>query len=500
MNGGVTVGCGELARRLGAEPAVRAVREALAGGREDVWLVGGCPRDALLGRPITDVDLTVAGDPEPVARAVARVAGGPVFRLSEAFGAWRALDGDRRWQCDISPLAPGGLDEDLSRRDFTINAMAVPLAGEALVDPTGGRADLERGVLRVVGPSAYAEDPLRALRLARLCAELPVAPDPETERLTAGFAARVPESSPERVFEELRRLMVAERVLDGLDLAGRLGLVAAVLPELEALHGVEQSHFHHLDVYDHTIEVLRRMLALERELEQVLGESAARLRPVLEEPLADGLTRWGALRLGALLHDIGKPATRGVREDGRVTFIGHDRAGEEMVGALCRRLRTSERLRGFLAALTRRHLVLGFLVHERPLDRRAVYRYLTACEPVEVEVTVLSCADRLATRGQAADAAIEAHLELARSLAAEALAWRADGPPVPPVRGDELADALGVEPGPELGALLVRIREACFTGEVRSREQAVELARSECRRGAGGCDSPPGAERGDGER
>ena len=131
----------------------------------------------------------------------------------------------------------------------------------------------------------------------------------------------------------------------------------------------------------------------------------------------------------------------------------------------------------FLGALTRHHLVLGFMVHERPLSRAAVYRYMTTCSPVELEVTILSCADRLATRGRKADAAIAAHLELARELMAEALVWRRDGPPRPAVRGDELARELGIPVGPEIGALLERLTEAAFTGEARSREEALALAR-----------------------
>jgi putative nucleotidyltransferase with HDIG domain len=288
----------------------------------------------------------------------------------------------------------------------------------------------------------------------------------------------VAEAAPERAFAELRRLVTAERVIDGLELADRLGLVAAVLPELAALHGVEQSHFHHLDVHGHTIEVLRQLLEIERDPASVFGtDLATRVEAVLDEPLADELTRRQALRFAALLHDIGKPATRGVLPNGRVTFIGHDSQGAQVVDAICRRLRTSERLRTFLAAITRRHLVLGFLVHERPLSRAAVYRYLTVCQPVEIEVTVLSCADRLATRGRNAEAAIAKHLDLARELLEDALRWREHGPPRPPVRGDELAHALGIEPGPEIGALLERLEEASFTGEVATREDALAFAR-----------------------
>jgi hypothetical protein len=161
---------------------------------------------------------------------------------------------------------------------------------------------------------------------------------------------------------------------------------------------------------------------------------------------------------------------------GRVTFIGHDTVGADMVRAICTRLRTSERVREYLAAITQHHLVLGFLVHRQPLSRRDVYRYLKTCSPVEVEVTLLSCADRLATRGRNADAAIEKHLALARELMAAALEWRA-GPPRPPLRGDELARRLDIEPGPGLGRLLGELEEASYAGEVTTADQAVEYAR-----------------------
>jgi poly(A) polymerase len=473
---------GQLSERLAAEPLVRTAREALAdGAAEELWIVGGAVRDALLGRPVRDLDLAVRGEPEKVARKLAKAVDGPVFPLSEAFGAWRAMDPQRAWTCDVTAVHGEGIDADLARRDFSINAIAAPLGGGEPHDPQGGIADLRARVLRVLGGpdvehSAYADDPLRPLRLARLATELDLRPEPATERLTKEAAPLVAGAAAERVFAELRRIMCSERVIDGIELCERLGLLAVVLPELHALHGVEQSHFHHLDVYDHSIEVLRCHLALEHDPEGVFGELVTPLDALMHEPLADELTGWQALRFAALLHDCGKPATRGVRPDGRVTFIGHDKVGAEMIRALCRRLKTSERLRELLAGVTRHHLVLGFLVHERPLGRDLVYRYLERCQPVEVEVTLLTCADRLATRGKNAEGAIKAHLELARDLMAEALAWRS-APPEPPVRGGELAEELGIEPGPELGELLAKLREARFTGEAETREEALALAR-----------------------
>jgi poly(A) polymerase len=434
------------------------------------WIVGGALRDELLGREVTDIDIAVEGDPAAAARELAAEVRGPVFRLSEAFGAWRVIDRKSGRIYDFAPLQGESIEEDLRKRDFTINAMARPRGGGELIDPLHGQADVEARTLRVIGPESYERDPLRPLRLARFSAELGFAPDPETERLTAAAAERVPEASGERVFAELRRLVLAPHAVPGLALADRLGLLDAVLPELSDLHDVDQSHFHHTDVYGHTLEVLERLIELE-------AEASGELREVLDEPLADELTRGEALRFGALLHDIGKPATYSVREDGRVTFIGHDRLGEDMVRDICRRLRTSDRLSRFIEGVTRHHLVLGFLVHKRPLDPREVYRYLRRTSPVEVEVTLLSCADRLATRGKNADRAIDAHLELAKELMPAALAWRRHGRPKLPLRGDELAREAGIEPGPELGRVLAGLEEAVYAGEVATRDEAVALAR-----------------------
>ena len=272
--------------------------------------------------------------------------------------------------------------------------------------------------------------------------------------------------------------MCADGVLEGLALAERTGVLAEVLPELSALHSVEQSHYHHLDVYDHTVDVLARLLELERDLAPVFGELGSAdgggARPSRWRTSSRAARRCASLRCSTTW---ASPPPAGERPDGRVTFIGHDATGDEMVRAACRRLRASSRLASFLGAVTRHHLVLGFLVHQRPLSRRDVYRYLRTVDPVEVEVTLFTCADRLATRGRNAEPAIAAHLEVARELMGPALEWRAQGPPSPLLRGDELAREVGIEPGPELGELVRALEEATYAGEVADREGAVELAR-----------------------
>jgi putative nucleotidyltransferase with HDIG domain len=220
------------------------------------------------------------------------------------------------------------------------------------------------------------------------------------------------------------------------------------------------------------------LIGVEGELETFAGQQATDVGQLLAEPLADELTRGGAMRFAALFHDLGKPETRTLGEQGRVLFMGHDRAGVRIVRGLCSRLRASRRLTDYLANLTLNHLRLGFLVHERPLSRRHVYEYLRATDPDSVDVTLLTVADRLATQGERTrPEAVDAHIELAREMIAEALAWRRSGPPRAPIRGDELAAELGIDPGPDLGRLIGEIEAAVFAGEVSGREDAVAFAR-----------------------
>jgi poly(A) polymerase len=461
---------------VSAAPAT-VVREALAG--DQAWLVGGAVRDRLLGRHVADVDLVLDGDVRAAARRLARVADGASFPLSEAFGAWRVLAGDRSWRADLTPLRGGTIEADLAERDLTVNAMAEPLAGGPLVDPHGGEADLAARRLRAVGPRAFADDPLRVVRVARLACELGLVPEEGTVALAREQAPAVAEVAAERVFAELKRIVCADGALEGLRLLDALDATRVVLPELAALAGVEQNEYHDRDVHGHTLLVLDRVIAIQRDPGAILGaEHADGVRAVLAEPLADELDRGAALRFGALLHDAAKPATQTLRADGRLGFPRHDVVGAQVSRDALARLHASERLRAHVAALALHHLRLGFLVHSQPIDRHDVFDYLTTCEPVEVDVTLLSVADRLATLGRKAQESIERHLALARPLLGEALRWRArGGRPAPLVRGDELARALGLRPGPELGRLLANLSEAQFAGEVSDPQEALSFAR-----------------------
>ncbi len=462
-----------IAGALGAAEGVGAARAAL-GPDAAAWIVGGAVRDAARGVPVADVDLALAGDAAAAARAIAAAAGGHAFELSAEFETWRVSSRDGSTTIDLTALRGGGIEADLRLRDFTVNAVAVPLSGGDPLDPAGGLADLDAGLLRAVSARSFEDDPLRVLRAARLAAGLGLTPEVGTVALARAAAARAGEPAGERQLAELGALVSGPDPVRGIELLVELGALAGVLPELDGLRGVSQSANHHLDAYEHTIEVLRRLLDVEAELPRYAGAVAPEVAEILAEPLADGLSRRDGLRLAALLHDVGKPPTRVEAERGWVSFKGHDRIGAEMIDRLCRRLRTSRALRAKLASITRDHLVLGFMVRDRPLPQRRVYGYLRRTGPDAVDTTLLTVADRLSAQGGGVpEHAIEGHLELARELLAAAVPWEREGPPRPLLRGDEIAAEVAIEPGPALGEAVRELEAAQWCGEVSTREQAL---------------------------
>ena len=453
------------------------LRAALAG--DAAWIVGGAVRDGLRGGSApTDLDIVVAADVERAARRVAAGGDAHAFPLSSQFGAWRVVARNGSWHADLNPLRGGTIESDLALRDFTVNAIAEPLAGGELIDPLGGRVDLAAGTLRLARHDSLEADPLRALRLVRLACELGLTPDELTARAARRVSSRLADIAAERIYAELQRIIGSERAVSGVRMLVGLQLSRAVLPELDALQGVIQSRFHHLDVYEHTLAVLAETVALDTDPGSIVGsEHAEEIRSLLAEPLGDEVSRGVGLRFGALLHDIAKPATRAELDDGRIGFPDHDELGARSAREILRRLRASERMQAHVAALVRHHLRLGFLVDRAPISRDELFSYLSACGPVTADVTLLSAADRLATRGARSEEMIEAHLELVRQVLGEALCWHRDGPPRAPLRGDELAAALGIPEGPLVGRLLACVSRACFNGEISTRAQAIAYAR-----------------------
>ncbi|MDX6593061.1 MAG: poly(A) polymerase [Gaiellales bacterium] len=444
---------------------------------DEGWLVGGSVRDLLLERAVTDVDVVIEGDAGGAARRLARALDGAPFPLSERHGAWRVvLPG---FTIDVA-AARGTIEQDLGQRDFTINAMALPMTGGDLIDPHGGRGDLDERLLRAVSNGAFADDPLRLLRLPRIAYELGFGIDQGTQRLAREQASLADRPSGERIFMEMARLLGGERPARALRLAESLGVLDVVLPEIVPLRGLDQSPHHQFDVWEHTLHVVEAAADVGAHPEHYFPAHAERVRRELDIVVGDDLTARQALRFAALFHDIAKPETRREHEGGRVSFMGHDAAGAEAVAAVLGRWKVSNRLIGFCRIMVAEHLSLGFSVPDRPLRLRQAHRYLRATEPWPASSVVLSLSDRMATRGSRSRLR---HLRRHAETAAELLGLievleQERGEPL--LRGDEIAAATDVA-GPEIGRLVAELAEEQAARTVTTREEAIAFVRKQVR-------------------
>ena len=466
-------------------------------------MVGGFLRDALLGREGHDADLAVAGDPLSLGRQLADALGGHFFPLHEEHKAARIVlpDGEAIRSLDLLPLRVD-IESDLAQRDLTINAMAVAveaLAGEAplsIIDPCGGRRDLDEGVVRMVRPDAFRVDPLRLLRAVRLCAELDFTLEPQTAAVMAEDASLLSQAAPERQRDELMRILATSRAAPGLRLADKLGLLDPLLPEVAATKGEEQPKEHEWDVFDHSLETVAaldvllgseepadgRWARLWRELWEKMEEFPA-VREHFQEEVSQGHSRAALLKLAALLHDIAKPETRTIDDNGRMRFFGHAQAGALRAAAVAKRLRFSGAEVRQVEAMVKEHLRPLQIAQDGPPSRRALYRYFRDTGEAAIDVLFLSLADHLATVGPRLDwDDWRAHLGVVGFI----LTWRFQEEVLtaPPrlVTGHDLMTALGLAPGPLVGRLLEAVQEAQAAGEVTTREQALALARQELER------------------
>jgi poly(A) polymerase len=455
--------------------AVALLRAARASAPDGALVVvGGTVRDALLGRTDADVDLAVERGALALAeRIAARLAATAVVLDAERGAARVAAPG---LQLDVTDFRAPTLSGDLGARDFTVNALAVDLprllaAGRApVIDPTGGVADLRARRLRPAGPGVLAEDPLRVLRGIRLEATLGMRLTPAAARAMRAAAPGLARVAAERVSDELRALLRLEATGRAVRRADTLGALAVVLPEVEPMRATPQPAPHRFDVLEHSLRALEacdRVLARLAALEPFGEDLAAHLA----EPLGGGLTRGHALKLAALLHDVSKPETRGV-VGGRVRFFEHDMIGAARAREIGERLRLPGRVVGILERLVRHHLRPMHLAQAGEITRRARWRFYRDLGPDTRDLLLLSLVDASAVTG-ASPLAVWRRAALIRDLLGGWTEAETTAAAPPLLRGEDVMARYGLPPGPAVGDLLGRAREAQDLGLVRTREEAL---------------------------
>ncbi len=475
---------------------LKQVQEFAASQNVECFLVGGFLRDQLLGRAVLhwNVDLAVAKGAIGLARDLAAHLKGAFVPLDEQWGCARiVIGGTPGLELDISDFRGSTLEEDLHRRDFTINALAIrlqewlkdPRSLLNLVDPLHGRLALERQQLIACFKDSFVEDPVRILRALRFQAQLNFSLDAATLSLIKQAASLLAQVSGERIRDELVLILQTRRCYEAVQSLNALGVLDILFPELVPGRGMVQGGVHHLDVLGHQIETLAYADRVLDGFEDFSEMFRAPLRDYCAMPMVEGRSRLALIKLAGLVHDVGKPANRQVHADGEIWFIGHEHTGAELAIGIVDRLRLSNRESQMICRIVKHHLRPGLLSREPQLTRRAIYRFYKDLQDDGPACLLTWWHDRLAARGSASRLD---QLDQQRARLEEMLHpyfFKVEEVVRPPrlVDGHQLMQTLGLAAGPRIGDLLAAIEEAQAEGRVHSTQQALDFAREHLARG-----------------
>ncbi|NPA94665.1 MAG: HD domain-containing protein [Thermodesulfobacteria bacterium] len=466
-------------------------------GEVEIYVAGGPVRDWLLERGVTDVDLVLRRDAIEIAKLVASRLGGTFVLLDERFQVARVVF--KELCLDFSQFRGNAttIKEDLAYRDFTINAMALPLdevlddleavdrgliypvnkVSLHLIDPFDGWDDLKKGLIRALSEGNLCEDPLRMLRAFRFMATLGFSIEPKSLEWIENNASQIVGSAPERIDQELDKIMTSSRAGRAFSGLYSSGLLPAILPETREMEGVDQPGFHHLDVLGHLLEALSSM-------DQLVEN------PCIKFPNCNPFKDWlegnrrkiSWLKWAAFMHDFGKPSQKATRSDGRVTFYEHDKKGAEMAKEAGKRLRWSREKQRFVALLVRLHMrpfhLLNDLRKSGP-SKRAMRRLLDSIGADYPALFLLAMADSMAGCGpmkpEGLDDEIALLFDKIHAFYLKSLRPVEENPPL--LTGHDVMSILGIEPGPVVGQALQLVKEAQVEGVISTRQEAEELVR-----------------------
>lgn len=464
--------------------------------KTDAYLVGGAVRDACLKRTTEDLDLIVSSSTQDVGLELAKHLDGKCISLDAKRNIQRIVFGQKGLTLDVSYLHQSeDVAGNLSRRDFTIDAMAISLnelseqSAAKVIDPTDGYSDLLKRSIRATSEAALRADPVRILRGVRLSAQLDFSLETKTITWMKKNNHLLSDISIERVRDEILKILASSKITQSLYNLDSLGLLSIVIPELETCKNIEQPKEHSYDVFRHSLETpgMLELILSETNSHRRLLESVPRFehwRNFFNEPLADGVSRSTMLRLAALLHDIAKPCTKTVDNDGRIRFLGHGPLGSEISRSIMSRLRFSRKATDYVSNLIKHHLRPSQVAPKGSIpSKRAVYRYYRDLGNVSVDTVYLNLADYMAAKG---DMILKSSADLQDwqrhcKMAADILDNnQKDDPDIYHriVNGYDLMSALALEPGPIVGKLICSISEAHAAGDINNRQEAIDFARA----------------------
>lgn len=479
-----------------SEKPVRELLEAVLSlarrRKKRVYLVGGILRDELVRRRKLnpDFDFALDGGAIVFARQLAALLKAGFVALDETHGIGRVVKKSAgvMYTFDFSDFKGKDLEEDLRHRDFTVNAMAAPLEqvmerGAALrpllVDPLDGRGDIARKVVRLAGPSAFDDDPLRVMRAFSTAAILGFTVEKNTLRCAKKKRAGLFTAAGERLRDELFKIFAAAKSRQSVELLDRYGVLEVALPEIGPMKRMRGAARYRLDVWGHTLETLEK---LERAGSHFMR--LGQVREYLGRELSSGRSRWQLLKLAVLVHDIGKPSTFRV-SGGKLRFHGHDREGAYIAVGIARRLKLAREEERFLRQVVAMHLRPGFLATAPRVTAKAEYRFFRDAGIEAGSILILALADLRATRGYLpVEKSRAGHERLIKRLLRSYFQRAQCPPPKRLVTGDDLVK-LGLVPSPLFGRILRRLdelqAEKTITTKAEGSQFALRMARADCK-------------------
>ena len=463
-------------------PEIKIIKELARSRKVQVYLVGGFLRDYLLRRPCLDFDFAVGKNAVSLARAFADKIKGAFVLLDDQFGCGRVVkkrSGAVRI-FDFADYRAPGIAKDLAHRDFTINTFCLAVhelsptdhIEDGLLDMKKAKADLKAKRIRMTSATAFREDPLRILRAFSLRAALGFSIEPKTRVRMKTEGPLIRSVSFERVRDELFKILETPRAAQVIKEMDRSGFLRNIIPQISVMENVEQGGYHHLGVWEHSLEALARMEGVLKEFE---GDSD--IGAYLAEPLAGMRTRRALLKMAVLLHDIGKPQTR-VFDGERMTFHGHERVGKHIVRSIAKMLKLSTRERYILEDMVLWHLRPGYLSNFKKPSDRMIFRYQRDTKEEAASIALLSLADQRATRGPLTTDEDQRHHEaICRQMIQLYFAKKKEKPLPRLITGHDLIEKLKLTPSPLFAKILGAVEEQQATGKLTTKEDALLLAR-----------------------
>ena len=441
---------------------IEPIRKLLARCSQ-VYIVGGTVRDHLLGLKCTDIDVVIDRDPKEVLE-------GRFFPLDQERGIYRLLY--EELTVDVSRMQGETITEDLKRRDYTINAIGYNPKEGRLIDPTGGIEDLKSGILRMVSEVNLQRDPVRLMRGVRLWLHLPVRLHRETVRAMARNAHLVRLSAPERIKEELSKVVSHPLSFKAVQLMKRTGLLQEIFAPLKKCTGLFQGKFYGCDLLEHLVYCYGCAERLTSFVHHFMPYEE--VKEALDKETEKGIKKKHLLKIAALLHDVGKPQTFKIRDD-EYTFWGHDREGASMAKEAMEALRFSSKSSETVARLVENHMRLHLLARAGEITPKAKGRFFRKLGEDGVLTVLLSLADSLSSSGDLGFFYLmpyaEEMVEFYREMLKESKLQR------PLLSGYEVMEILGIEPSPLVGKVLNHLLEAQTEGIIKSKEEAIKFVR-----------------------